>query len=245
METFQDILHNTSFLMNWYDVSVNSNNKGEFVDPLSIIVILALLKYKQIGTKLHFRKSSICIDELLFTQGMFRKLSGNRKEDLKRLYQPIIYACKYFLKPCNNEQNIYMDIKTIFSLAITGLKNLRQTYKLHDDIVNMINIYINLIDRSINEYDTVMNFLEDLLKLSEPHIDSNDSNMKKMISMKKDVYYQLNSIWSTSRIYIVINLFKELDTKIDSERQNIIKSIASLLCDCNYDVQNLLKNFSE
>ena len=66
-----------------------------------------------------------------------------------------------------------------------------------------------------------------------------------MIEMKKNIYDQFNSIWSQTRISIVTHMFKELDTKMYSERSNIIQSIESILCDCNQDIQNMLKNLSE
>ena len=172
MNAIQTVIQNSHLLLNWYDVSL-SPNKSDFIDPFSIIIVLALLKYKPIGTKLHIGNSIIKLDEPKLGQSVIRTLYRNRKEDLKRIYQPLIYACKYFLAPhqqslsLKDTPSINNDLKQVFAFSVVGLRNLKQTYKGHDDIVNMLNIYINIIDRSVNEYDSIMCFLEDLLKLSE------------------------------------------------------------------------------
>lgn len=57
-----------------------------------------------------------------------------------------------------------------------------------------------------------------------------------MIEIKKNIYDQFNRIWSDSRLAIVTHLFKELDTKIDSERANITQSIISVLSDCKITI---------
>ena len=253
MKTLQGLIKNTHFLLNWYDISLNST-KSDFIDPFSIIVILALLKYKPIGTKIHIGKSVIQLDEPKFAQSIVRTLHRNRKEDLKRIYHPLIYACKYFLNPDRDSSQVedhttqsLFDIQDVFLFSVAGLRNLKQTYKGYDDVVNMINVYINIIERSINEYDSIMSFLDDLLKLSEPIslVSQENSSLKNMIEMKKNIYDQFNRIWSDTRLAIVTHMFKELDTKIDSERTNITQSITSVLSDCNQDIQNLLKNLSE
>lgn len=270
MNTIQTVIQNSHILLNWYDVSLSSS-KSDFIDPFSVVVVLALLKYKPLGTKLHIGKSMIKLDEAKLGQSLIRTIYRNRKEDLKRIYQPLIYACKYFLAPdhtslpdpssVNQGASHVEDLRRVFALSVVGLRNLKQTYKGYDDITNMLNIYINIIDRSVSEYDSIMCFLEDLLKLSEPvgvptceqsfgsttssSTAQTTTNLKKMIEMKKNIYDQFNSIWSPTRIAIVTHMFKELDTKMDSERANMIQSIEAVLCDCNQDIQNLLKNLSE
>ena len=240
MEVVKDLVWNSKKLLIWYDAGLGTSQTANFIDPLNVIVVLALLKYKSIGTKLLINTNFVYIDEFnripLF-QSIFRNLKGHKKEDLKQFYQPIIHACKHFLNETNNAK-----MKPLFEKAVEGLMRLHQTYKGHNVTCNLITIYTNIINRSIDDYAETMEFLDTLVQFG---ISSDaDENVSKMMDVKNDIYNQLNLLWSDNTLTIMINLFNELGEKQDANRNHIFNSIDALLHDSNENVKVLLKEFT-
>ena len=154
------------------------------------------------------------------------------------MHLPLIHACKYYLK-----EDLHDEMKDLFSHAINGLHNLKQTYKIYDETCSMLTMYENIIDKSINDHKEITKFLEHLIELSEPK-NTTDNKIKRMINMKNEIYTQLNGVWSIERLTLINTLFSQLDKKQDGDRQNMFKSIFSILNDCDSDIKNLLKNVS-
>lgn len=264
------MMRNTQFLLKYHDTSLNST-RSDFIDPLSVILILALLKYKPIGTKLRIGKSVIRLVKPTLGSRFKNTFCRSRTkiDDLRRLYQPLIHACNFFLEPKSSvrTKNAYpvdvvetshgigqgidhenTDIRQVFEFAMAGLRNLKQTYKNSEDIVNMIHVYINIIDRTMHDYASIMAFIDDLFKIADPTaVFDDNATLRKVFEMKKSIYEQFNSNWSPIRISIVTQMFKELNRRKDTnetEQSNMMKSIEALLCDCNQDIRNLLRNLS-
>ena len=103
-----------------FDTSINiinsiNANKNEYLDPLSIIVILAINSYKPIGTKISIYDNKLFLSEKSILQGSIRSLYGDKKTDIKLLYLSILFACKLFLE----RNNKYL--LKIFKKSIDGL----------------------------------------------------------------------------------------------------------------------------
>ena len=73
------------------------NIKLYVLDPMSVIVKLAILANKPIGTKIIIKHNAINVDENTFMQSMYRFLNGHTKSDLHYLYNPIQIACTQYL----------------------------------------------------------------------------------------------------------------------------------------------------
>jgi len=241
MEVVKDLLWNSKKLLIWYDAGLGTSKTANFIDPLNVIVVLALLKYKSIGTKLLINSNFVYIDEfnrIPIFQSIFRNLKGHKKEDLKQFYQPIIHACKHFLNTDNCAK-----MKPLFVKAVEGLTRLHQTYKCHTVVCNLITIYTNIINRSLDDYEETMEFLDTLVQFGISS-DSDDNVTSKMMDVKNDIYSQLNMLWSENTLTIIINIFNELDEKQDANRTHMFDSIDALLHDSNENVKVLLKEFT-
>ena len=229
-----------TIIIPWIKSKQYNHNFSDIIDPLTTIVNIALLQYKAIGTKLIICNNQILINQKNILQGFYRQYFGYNKLHVKLLLEPIVNACKYYLI-ANNDRTC---MEPIFLAAISGLNNLKHTYKNDPEICDVINIYVNLIDASINNNEATIQFLESYLNLLSTRKTIIDDNVNEVISIKNQLYKQLNEIWSDSRRTILVNAFNELIKKKNNEIEYILKNIFYLLQDCHQDVELLLKHLS-
>jgi len=100
----------------------NKEVKHYVLDPLTCIVRCAILYYKPIGTKISIYENKIAFSEPNFLQGTIRWGSGDKREDLHNIYNPILKSTQWYSR--ENE-----DIKNIFLLAKKGLDKLKNHMK--------------------------------------------------------------------------------------------------------------------
>ncbi len=119
------------------------------LDPLSVIVKLAILSKKPIGTKIAIWSNTIYIQEIGMFQSLVRILYSTSKNDIQYLYNPIEIACSNYLTPYYITN--FPDIKNLFSNAIKGLEKLKETYSHNIMISHSINLYTSLINNYLGE----------------------------------------------------------------------------------------------
>lgn len=229
-----------TIIIPWIKSKQYNNNFSDIIDPLTSIVNIALLKYKSIGTKLIICNNQIHLNQKNVLQGFYRQYFGYTKFHIKLLLEPIVNACKYYLISNDNSQRM----EPIFLSAIDGLNNLKHTYKNEQEICDVINIYINLIDSAVYNNEETIHFLDSYLNLLSTKKTIIDENVNEVISIKNQLYKQLNEIWSESRLTILVNAFNELIKKNNNDTEYIFKNIFYLLQDCHQDVELLLKHLS-
>ena len=74
----------------------DKNQKNLILEPLCVIFRLAMLQYKDKGTKLSVKNNSIQYQEPAYDQGILRMLGGDCREDLHNLYHPILKAIDWY-----------------------------------------------------------------------------------------------------------------------------------------------------
>ena len=79
------------------DDNSNINIKLFILDPLSVIVKLAILSNKPIGTKLLIQNNVVYFQEPGPFQAFCRIFYKSNKTDLQYMYNPINIACLHFL----------------------------------------------------------------------------------------------------------------------------------------------------
>lgn len=226
----------TNTLFKYYEENTTDMKNSDFIDPLTSIVTFALLNYKTIGSKISIKNNTLVIQDNILLQGFIRRISGDCKNQLKILNQSIIHACKYYLSNEFRENEI--DVGNIFMIAIKGIHNLKETYKNDDDTVKILTMYENIINKSLIDYDDMVHFLTNFVKLVEST--SLEDNMNKLLDMKHDIYIQLNTIWNIEKLTIMKNLFMELDKKTVNQ-EHIIKCINEIILESNEKIQKLLR----
>jgi hypothetical protein len=156
------------------------------VDPLSVIIKLAILSKKEIGSKLCIYNNVFYIQEKGVFQSFVRSYFKNTKEEICYLYNPIKIACESFLVKSNTNINV------LFLAAIEGLKKLTIQYQEHVSIVHSLYFYQNIILNYLTPKHNPSLFIED--------------NVTSYYTAP--IVSQLNAYWNQDKIKIVLNMFE-------------------------------------
>jgi hypothetical protein len=119
------------------------------LDPLSVIIKLAILSNKPIGTKICISKNIIFLQEPGPFQAFCRYIFSTNKTDIQYIYNPIQLACQQYLSKESVLKN--PKLKELFKCAQNGLLKLCDTYKSCSIIRLCINYYATLIDNYLKE----------------------------------------------------------------------------------------------
>lgn len=225
METFNiNILIDKSIgMMNYFNF-----NKDEYFDPMTVIINLCIIKYKQIGTKLSILNNNIYISEKSILQSSLRTLFKDRKVDIKLLYLSVLYSCSILI----SKNNKY--ITKLFNKSLDGLYNLKKTYEGDYDIIISINNYVAIIQNTLNcgEIKKEFNFLSDL----------DDDKNKEIYNIKNLIFEKLDSVWTNDKIKIISKLFDDIDDNIENIEyvNNILNSINNILIAVSLKTKEIL-----
>lgn len=166
-------------------VITDKNNKNFILEPMCVIFRLALLQYKDKGTKLSIKKNSIIYQEPTYDQGIVRMIDGDCREDLHNLYHPILKSIEWYP---------YQEYKDLYDECIIGLELLNNVYDKHSTIRHTLSHYIAVIQMNDCEKyreETEINPIIDSLKevWSLPEIKSTCSLLNLLKNEKnRDIY---------------------------------------------------------
>ena len=191
------------------DDNNNINIKTYLLDPLSVIVKLAILSNKPIGTKLLIQNNVIYFQEPGLFQAFCRILYKSNKTDLQYMYNPINIACLQFLSKTFVEKTYR--IKNLFLCAQNGLKKLIETYKSCSIITITLNYYYVILSNHINEMYNESMFIKD----SFTNYYTNN------------IIETLNKQWTDEKIKVVLDLISFLLKYNDNP--NNIKSLENIM----------------
>jgi hypothetical protein len=178
------------------------------LDPLSVIIKLAILSNKPIGTKILIQNNVIYFQEPGIFQSLVRSFYNTNKTDLQYMYNPIQIACEMFLSKESLQKT--PRIKELFVCAQNGLKNLMETYKTCSIISLCLNYYYAIITNYLfQKSDTI--FYKDTLTSF----------------YSKELVDTLNEQWSTGKIKVILDLITFLID--DSMALNNVKSLETIM----------------
>jgi hypothetical protein len=130
------------------------------LDPLSVIIKLAILSKKQLGCKICIHNNVLYIQEPGIFQPFVRYVYKNNKYDLHYLYNPIELACSYYLdKKTQGFTNT--NIRSLFVNAQKGLEILMENYKESIVVVHTLFMYYNIISNYLGENYNKNLFIKD------------------------------------------------------------------------------------
>ena len=191
------------------DDNSNINIKLFILDPLSVIVKLAILSNKPIGTKLLIQNNVVYFQEPGPFQAFCRIFYKSNKTDLQYMYNPINIACLHFLS--KEFVGKTTRIKQLFICAQKGLKNLMETYK-NCSILNLtLNYYYALLTNHIEQQ-------------------YNDNMFNKdnfTCYYTKEVCDNLNKQWTDEKIKVVLDIISFLLKYNDNP--NNVKSLETIM----------------
>ena len=216
----------------------NTNLHLYILDPLSVIIKLAIISNKPIGTKLRMYNNIIYFQEPGPFQALCRYFLKSNKTDIQYLYNPIEIACKQYLletetetetKP-KTETDTYTKPKTklnhtfinLFKCAQNGLLKLIETYKNCSVMRICLNYYVSLISNYLEEKNNVSLFRKD--------------DMTKFYTT--DTIDKLSQIWNSNKISIVLNLTSFLSN--DNFPEMNVKSLETIIDGIDKEVSQIL-----
>jgi hypothetical protein len=191
------------------DDNSNINIKLFILDPLSVIVKLAILSNKPIGTKLLIQNNVVYFQEPGPFQAFCRIFYKSNKTDLQYMYNPINIACLHFLS--KDFVGKTPRIKQLFICAQKGLKILMETYK-NCSILNLtLNYYYALLTNHIEQQ-------------------YNDNMFNKdnfTCYYTKEVCDNLNKQWTDEKIKVVLDIISYLLKYNDNP--NNVKTLETIM----------------
>lgn len=190
-------------------VQQQDNVSSCVLDPLSVIIKLAILSNKPVGTKLLIKDNVIYFQEPGPFQSLCRIIYNSTKNDIQYLYNPINIACVHFLsQPTNTlSPEKLTRIKKLFQAAQQGLQMLMKTYSSSYIIVIALNYYYILLSNHLEQtYNSTM-FISDQMSTH----------------YTLPLCTMLNSKWNEDQIRAVLGLINYLSkpTTTDEGTPNI------------------------
>jgi len=211
--------------MNTSNLPENNNKiniKLFLLDPLSVIIKLAILSNKPVGTKILIQNNVIYFQEPGIFQSLVRMIYSSNKTDLQYMYNPIQIACSHFLTKESIQK--YPRIKDLFICAQNGLKKLIETYKNCSIISLCLNYYYVIITNHVEQKYNDFIFNKDSMSLF----------------YTKEINDKLNEQWSQDKIKIVLDLISFLNN--DTMATNNIKSLETIMENNDINSQKIFSN---
>jgi hypothetical protein len=201
----------------------NSNIKLFLLDPLSVIIKLAIIGNKPIGTKVLIQNNVIYLQEPGPFQALCRLIYKSNKTDLQYIYNPIHIACETFLSKEAVQKT--PRLKNLFICAQNGLKKLTDTYKNCSIISLCLNYYYAIITNHVEQKYNDSIFYKDSLTSF----------------YSKELIEKLNEQWTQEKIKVILDLISFLTN--DTMATENVKSIDTIMINIDKNTQHILFNF--
>jgi hypothetical protein len=193
------------------------------LDPLSVIIKLAILSNKPIGTKISIHNNTVYLQEPGPFQALCRYFFQSNKTDLQYMYNPIQLSCQIFLTKDFVQKT--PRIKNLFVCAQNGLKKLMETYSNCNIIVLSLNYY----------YTIISNHVEQIYNENIFHKDG-------MTSLyTKEFIEELTKKWTQEKIKVVLDLIGFLTN--DAMATNNVRSLENIMDNIDKESREVLKKY--
>jgi hypothetical protein len=202
---------------------MNNDSQKQILDPLSCIIRLGLLIFKEKCTKISIANNKIFFQPPNILQGPMRWTYGDGRADLHNLCNPIEKAVLWY----NPQEN--KSIEKIFKLAIKGLIKLKHSYIMKNTKVGDSNLVCHSISHYITMIQNRLNNVETITITQEDH----DNNYFK-------------NLWKNEELEIIDNLFGlALEKKEKGEEFTYtINAIETILMEKDDNVSNIVNKIS-
>ena len=204
------------------DNNQKMNIKFFLLDPLSVIIKLAIIGNKPVGTKILIKNNILYLQEPGMFQSITRIIYNTNKTDLQYMYNPINIACNTFL----SEDSIKKTprIKNLFVCAQNGLKKLMETYKSCSIITLCLNYYYAIITNHVEQkYNDSIFYKDTLTSL-----------------YTKELIEFLNDQWSSEKIKVILDLIMFLTN--DVMASNNVKTLETIMENTDPNSEKIISN---
>jgi len=208
MEHLKLIKDGLNVTLNRYSsLTTHTSYNKQILDPLTTLIKIGLLNFKEKGTKLSINGNKISFHSPDLFQGSIRWRNGDNRLDLHNLCNPIERSVEWY--DCKDPF-----IKNIFQLACNGLKKLKDSYSDHE-IENS-----NIVCDALSHYISI---LQDNLEK-----DIKPNNVNVLTQNENNINKSLRNMWENDEISIISNLL--LLAKSRRHHQDITYIVNSIEC---------------
>ena len=183
------------------------------LEPLQVMIQLALLAHSPIGTKISVSNNILSIQSPAWNQGVYRWWNNDNKDDLYYLFHAIRRYYKWY-KTQDNAAYQY-----ILTWAVKGLDKLSETYNKADknNIRHTLALYRNVLD----------------LKTDEIFKD----NTNDTITIDQ-VFRAIIDIYDDKLLYTIHNILMMMEGETNTEfRQNLLGGLTLILQPMNVKIR--------
>ena len=199
------------------------------LEPLQVIIQLAILSCLPMGTKISITKNILVIQEPFWGQGMWRWYQNDKQEDLYYLFHAIRRYYKWYKIVDENENSKKSkkqldNFDYLLKLAIKGIDNLIETYKQSEKptITQTLSLYRNVLDMDNNT----------LFQTKEEDVSSLD-----------DVFKNIQSLYSDELFKIIFNALKLLENEENLKfKMNYLNGLRQLLMPLNTNIRKWIQS---
>ena len=178
-------------LYNLYELS-NSKERNLILEPLSCLLKIALLQYKECGTKLSVDSNSLFYQEPTAYQGFVRTFRGDRREDLHNICKPLLQCLEWYDRTLPIYDYFYEQCRL-------GLLRLKDSYSAESTIHHTITHYIAIVEGSVgagsieDNENPIIDHLKDAWKKDEIKL---VHDMLRLIDKNQDNEFYINCLIS-------------------------------------------------
>lgn len=210
-----------------------SDRIDKILDPVSTIISIALLQYKNDETKIEIKDNQIMYNhpDLWLFQGIYRAYNGCSRKDLMLLYPPLVRSIRWYYQESDN----YQDLKNILKVTQKGFIKIKNMYQ-EDKKSGRLEVYL---DHIIKKIDHVLN---DRLEW-----DSLDEQINLDDKLKQEFYDAVNKLWSSREIAIIACRFNDIEEHFSKYATNecgavkkYIEMIETVLQEKHQEFKNIL-----
>lgn len=188
------------------------------LEPLQVMINLALLNYCPIGTKISISNNNLHIQQPTYVQGVVRWWNKDTKDDLYYLFHAIR---RYYLWYKSEQDKRF---EYILATAIKGISKLIETYSASNQhsITHTLSLYKNILDM-----DNQALFQQ---------TSTNAINMDL-------VFKNCTSLYTKNHIYVVYNMLQLLENDTNEEtKYYYLESIKNFLIPLNTSIRSWINN---
>ena len=178
-----------------------NTHKNLILEPLSTVLKISLLQFKEPGTKISVGNNKITFNEPSIIQGFFRSWYGHQREDLHNLYHPLLQCIQWYDKT-------HVKYKCFYQECIKGLRLLLQTYDDHTTIHHTLVHYITIL-----ESKELMEEIED------------DGQVNPIVQRFRDIWSESE----IKMVYDILQLIHSSDTISSDFRETYCKVLEDIV----------------
>jgi hypothetical protein len=134
-----NIFNNINHMQKIYELLPKKDTSKQLIlEPLSCILKLSLLQYKEVGTKISVTNNSLKFNEPSLFQGFSRSMGGDSRHDLHNICHPLMKCLEWY--PFSEGVNAFF-----YRECVKGLEILKSSYESNSIINHTIDHYIGLL----------------------------------------------------------------------------------------------------